>query len=363
MPGRVRHSDSVVFKNYGGRFGGTVGGGSVWSGYHTCSDVVGSGDNAPLNVFHETVDGGRLTKGSQATGYYTAWFDNYRVDMLDTNNCFDHLGIVGDIFDADAATQAAAMTNPSRPYVDVAVNALQLGELFTLIRDAGNSFYRNIGNNNLMYQFGVAPVVGDLVKMLRFTDQVNRRVGEISRLISQHGLRRTCSIGNYSNMERVNKFIQSNLFTLREDFDVVTSLSIKAHCRWIPAGDCLSLSRPSEMRALAQRAVLGLTVDSSTLWELIPWTWLIDWGTNIGQYFAAHRNMIPATLSDVSVMRHTRTVAEWGGKAQDDWSCSGIRYTRENKTRATSFVAPVAHIPFLSGTQMGIAASLAVTRL
>lgn len=361
MPGRVRSSSSVVFKNYGGRFGSTWGGGNVWSGYHSCSDVVGSGDNAPLNVFHETVDGGRLTKPN--VGFFSSWFTDYRVDMLDTSNCFDHLGLLGDIFDADAATQAAARTNPSRPYVDVVTNALQLGELFTLIRDGGNTFFRNIGNNNLMYQFGIKPVVGDLVKLLNFTDQVNRRVGEIQRLRSQHGLRRTCSIGNYSNSAKVNKFIQTEGLFLREDFDVTTSLTIKAHCRWLPAGDCLSLARPDEMRALARRAVLGLTVDSSTLWELIPWSWLIDWGSDIGQYFTAHRNIIPATLSDVSVMRHTRTVAEWPGKAQDDWSCSGIRYVRENKTRATSFVAPVAHFPFLNGTQMGVAASLAVTRL
>lgn len=361
MPGRVRSSSSVVFKNFGGRFGSTIGGGSVWSGNHSCSDVVGSGDNAPLNVFHETVDGGRLNKPN--VGFFSSWFTDYRVDMLDTSNCFDHLPIVGDIFDVDAATQAAARTNPSRPYVDVVTNALQLGELFTLIRDGGNTFFRNIGNNNLMYQFGIRPVVGDLVKMMRFTDQVNRRVGEINRLRSQHGLRRTASIGSYSNSAKVNKFIQTQNFLLREDFDVTTSLSIKAHCRWLPAGDCGVLARPKDARALAQRAVLGLTGDMSTAWELIPWSWLIDWGTDIGQYFSAHRNIIPATLSDVSVMRHTRTVAEWGGKAQDDWSCSGIRYTRENKTRATSFVAPTAHIPFLNGTQMGIVASLAVTRL
>ncbi|DAD51831.1 TPA_asm: maturation protein [ssRNA phage Esthiorhiza.4_14] len=361
MPGRVRNASTVEFKNYGGRFGSTIGGGNVWSSYHTCSDVIGSGDNAPLNVFHETVEGGRLTKPN--VGFFSSWFSNYRVDMLDTNHCFDHLGIVGDIFDADAATQAAAQTNPSRPYVDVVTNALQLGELFHLIQDAGTSFFRNIGNNNLMYQFGIAPVVGDLVKLMRFTDQVNRRVGEIQRLRSQHGLRRTVSIGNYASTAVVNKFIQTQNFTLRENFDVNTSLVIKAHCRWMPAGDCLSLARPPEMRALAQRAVLGATFDASSMWELIPWTWLIDWGTNIGQYFTAHRNIIPATLSDVSVMRHTRTEASWPGKAQDDWSCSGIRYVRENKTRATSFVAPVAHFPFLNGTQMGVAASLAVTRL
>jgi len=361
MPGRVRSSNTAAQKGFTGRFGSTSGGGTVWESNHSCSDVIGSGDNAPLNVFHETVEGGIINKPN--VGFFSSWFSNYRCDMLDTSNCFDHLGIVGDIFDADAATQAAAMTNPSRPYVDVPVNALQLGELAHLIRDTGNSFIRSLGNNNLMYQFGIAPLVGDLVKLLNLNDQVNRRVNEISRLRSQHGLRRTVSIGNYSSNAKVNKFIQSQNLFIRDDFDVVTELTIKAHCRWLPAGDCLSLASPRETRALARRAVLGLTVDTSTMWELIPWTWLLDWCGDFGQYLSAHRNIIPATLTDVSVMRHTRTVAEWHGASGSDWTCTPIRYTRENKTRATSFVAPVAHLPFLSANQVGIVASLAVTRL
>jgi len=361
MPGRFRESSSVVFKNFGGRFGDTWGGGNVWSGFHSCSDVVGSGDNAPLNVYHETVQGGRINKPN--VGFFSSWFTDYRCDLLDTNHTFDHLGVIGDPFDVDVATQAAARTNPSRPYVDVPTNVLQLGELAHLIRDTGRSFIRGMGNNNLMYQFGVYPLVNDIVKMVRFADQVDRRVSFIHRLQSQHGLRRTTSHGSFASSEKVNRFIQSQGLLIREDFDVSTTISIKAHCRWLPGGDLSSLSSPSEVRALATRAALGMTIDNSTLWELIPWTWLIDWGTNIGQYFSANRNIIPATLSDVAVMRHTRTVAQWPGKAEDDWSCSGIQYIRENKTRATSFVAPTAHFPFLSGNQMGIVASLAVTRL
>lgn len=361
MPGRTRGSSSVTSKGTGGRFGEVWGGGNVWSGNHSCSDVVGSGDNAPLNVFHETVEGGRIT--IPYSGFFSAYFDNYRCDMLDGSNTFAHLGVVGDPFDVDAATQAAARTNPSRPYVDAVANALQLGELATLIRDSGRSFIRSMGNNNLMYQFGIVPLVGDVVKMINFSDQVNRRVGEINRLRSQRGLRRTVSIGSYSASETQNRIVQSQGAFLGRDFNVVTTIAIKAHCRWIPDGVPSSLSSSNGVRRLARQAVLGLTFDNSTMWELIPWTWLIDWGTNFGQYFTAHRNIIPATLSDVSVMRHTRTVAQSDPVTLNPGFLEGIKYVRENKTRATSFVAPTAHMPFLSATQMGIVASLAVTRL
>lgn len=361
MPGRTRSSSSVRNKGTGGRFGDLWGGGHVWSGNHACSDIVGSGDNAPLDVFHETVQGGALT--IPYSGFWSAWFQDYIVDMLDSSSLFAHLGIIGDPFNVDAATQAAARTNPSRPYVDVPVNALQLGELTHLIRDTGRSLYRSLGNNNLMYQFGIVPLVGDLVKMINFADQVNRRVQVINRLKSSRGFRKTVLIGNYSSAESQDRIVQSQGSYLGRTFNVVTTLQVKAHCRWLPTAEMGSLTSSNEVRDLARRAVLGLTIDSSSLWELIPWTWLIDWGTNFGQYLSAHRNIVPAILSDVSVMRHTRTVAECDPIDLGSVQMTGIKYIRENKTRATSFVAPTAHFPFLSGQQVGIVASLAVTRL
>jgi len=362
MPGRERISNSVQVKGTGGRFGDTWGGGFCWSGYHKCTDVVGSGDNAPLYVQHETVQGGRINK--PYVGFFSSWFQNYRADMLDVQGVTDHLEIIDEPGDTDAVTQAAARTNPSAPYVDVPVNVLQLGELATLLRGKGRSFIRDLGTNNLMYQFGIVPLVGDLAKMIDFNDQVSRRVGVINRLQSSGGYRKTIGLWSGSNQAFVDKFIQTQGVFIRGDFDVTTSTSVKAHMRWLPQGDYSHLSSPQAQRDLARRAVLGLTFDLSSAWELIPWSWLIDWGTTIGDYFAANRNIIPAVLNDHSIMRHSRTVASWPGYAEGDWSCSGIQYTKETKRRSNSgFVAPVAHLPFLSANQMGIVASLAVTRL
>lgn len=367
MPARERTSNSSRFKGFTGRFGVTDGGGTRLSGSHSCSDIVGAGDNAPFHAHHVTIDGGIINKAY--TGFFSSWFTDYIADICDVPDNFDHLGIVDDISNVQAATSAAAMTNPSRPYVDVPADILQLHELADLIRTRGNALLdgsnditQRVGNENLRIQFGAMPVISDALKLLNFHEQVNRRVDEIGRLRSQHGLRRTVSIGSYGNSSRVNKFIQTYNTFIREDFDVSTSLSIKAHCRWLPGSGSEVLSSPIEVRALANRAVTGGTVDLSTLWQIMPWSWLLDWCGNVGEYFAAHRNIIPATLTDVAVMRHTRTTWEWPGVTTSDMNCTGIRVTREDKTRATSFVAPVAHLPFLSANQLGIVASLAVTR-
>lgn len=116
------------------------------------------------------------------------------------------------------------------------------------------------------------------------------------------------------------------------------------------------------MSVLIHRSLYGLTVDASTLWEALPWSWMIDWASSVGDYFKANRNIVPATLMGVHIMRHTKTVHECDAHISGTTTMEGIRVVKETKTRNPSFVAPAAHFPFLSGNQMGILASLAVTR-
>jgi hypothetical protein len=121
---------------------------------------------------------------------------------------------------------------------------------------------------------------------------------------------------------------------------------------------------------MIQRALLGVTdniIDFSTVWEALPWSWLIDWGTTVGDYLKAKRNIIPAVLQDVRIMRHVRSEWTWSrvvyATNPEGSMSSGFRVL-ETKSRSPSTpVAPTAHFPFLSGKQVGILSSLAVTRM
>jgi hypothetical protein len=239
-----------------------------------------------------------------------------------------------------------------------------LGDVAMLVRNSGRSFLQRAGNANLKYQFGIAPLVGDLVKLLNFQDQLERRIKELEKLASPRGLRRTVLIGEYSATSSKTLSCQSNQASiLNRPFSGKSTLIMKAHVRWKPEVELLSIMKSSEsMRALARRAVLGLTLDASTAWELIPWSWLIDWGTNVGTYFKANRNIVPAQLHGVHIMRHTKTTWTTPNYVSGLLTMSGIKATRTAKTRNPSSVALTAHFPFLTGRQVGIVASLAVTR-
>lgn len=387
MAPRTRSQTFTVAKGTMKRFGAVIGGGTRVGSVQSCVDQTGLGDCAPLAVDLWSIDGGRLNGPDQ--GYYAAWFQNYLCDAFETQANFPlQLGFTEAQSDIAVATMAAARSNPSRPYVDLPVAALELGDVTQLLRDVGRSHLRNnkwgspirtprpsflggdattrAANSNLMYQFGIGPLVSDLVKLTNFKDQVDRRVGEINRLIENKGLRRTMKIANYSKTGITNRILQSQGWYVQEDLTWVSTQEVKAHCRWLPTPSFPADRSDDRMRNLAKRAVLGITLDASTMWEAMPWSWLIDWGSTFGTYFKSQRNIIPAVLSGVHIMRHTRTEYTHPGLDQPPtfphW-LSSTRVVVDKKQRAPSFVAPTAHFPFLNGRQVGILASLAVTRL
>jgi hypothetical protein len=245
---------------------------------------------------------------------------------------------------------------------------LELGDVAHLLQrrvqsiDKWRDFVPEIGSQHLRRVFGIEPLFRDLSKLANFQQQVKRRVADIERLRTQHGFRKTVTCGKYSAQEVQSLIVQSEGLFLGRDFKVNTTETVKAHCRWLPTSDFSPLASPQVVDAWARRSVLGITVDFGTLWEPLPWSWLVDWAFNVGEYFKANRNIVPAILADVSVMRHTTTTATSDAVAMDDWSLEAISSIRETKKRSTSFVSLDAHFPFLSGSQMGIVAALAVTR-
>lgn len=329
-----------------------------------CEDHTSGGDNQPLMIRSLHVDGGELNTRPEFSTF-NIQFRNLVPDGIDWGNlAFEHVGAPtgGDRTNASYAVSAAARTNPSRPYVDIPVNILQLGEVTRLIRRRGQSILRELGRENLRYQFGIAPLVGDLVKLANFQEQLNRRLAVLERLSGPTGYRRTVTIGSWTNQRQSGHTMMSwgaHYGVTRTD---TTSEIVRVHLRWMPQAS-LSHLTAAEREHLAMRSVLGLTVDPSTLWEIVPWTWLIDWASNVGDWFIANRNIIPANLSDISVMRETHTEFSFPRHEGRTFVANAATVNLRTKSREkVSVNAPSAHFPLLTGNQMGILASLAVTR-
>jgi hypothetical protein len=332
-----------------------------------CIDVVRTrreGDNQDLNIYHYSMSGGRLNGKTRAGAEF--------IDFLGTGwgsqSTFGHYtGLPGNPSDTAVATNAAARTNPSRPYVDVAAEVLQLADIVHLIRKLGRSWIRKAAQTNLNYQFGIKPMVDSLVDLSDFANALDKRLEVMQKLQRAHGYRRTTQHGVYSKSGTWQFIAQTQGVSASITSHSNTVQRVACHCRWLPIGNFNRLGNDA-VRELATNALLGivqgnpLNMDMSTIWEALPWTWLLDWGGSVGNYFTANRNIVPCYLSSCSVVRETATITKCNRESGDGVTFGEANVVFRDRTRKRAVIGPVAQFPLLSANQMGILTSLAITR-
>lgn len=335
--------------------------------YSKVVDEVLPGDSHPFAVTKYSVSGGRISK--PFTGYYSSWAYNYLCYF--SQQGLANLGSypsldTGSPSDASVASTVLSKTNPSKAYVDLPVGIAELRELPEIIRtqyakSIKEALTKGAATSYLTYQFGLKPFVDDMKKMLNFHSRVEKRVKEIKHL-QRKGLRRTIDIGGYSATTKYpNTVLQSSVIFITRDVEHVATERVWGHVRYRPAPILLKYSN-DQLRALAYRAVLGLTVDFNTAYQLIPWSWLVDWFSNLGDIVESSRNIVPVTHDQPLVMRHVRNEFSF-----PEWT-SGLAYLSpgkvsiETKSRKRVPVTLSVDIPFLTKRQSAILASIAALR-
>jgi len=129
----------------------------------------------------------------------------------------------------------------------------------------------------------------------------------------------------------------------------------------------LSLGANYGNASIGKMARNDFWADSSELWQLMPWSWLIDWFSNTGEFLDAHRNSVPAEPSLVNVMTTIRSVDKLvripGPLDNPLISGGNATYTTTTKARGQSGAVLTADIPHLSGRQLSILGALGLQRL
>jgi len=268
--------------------------------------------------------------------------------------------IPGNPTNGAAATELLEKTNPSRPLVSIPNFGHELRELPSMLYRAGRGLIRGFAGANLQYQFGWKPLVSDLGKMLSFTDEVTKRSDELKALASG-GLRRKRTLWRGSRVEdRGYQPCQSGRgFTMSMKIQQMHVSHVWGYVDWYPTSPMLYTD--NEFRGVAQRALMGLTIDPSTVWEAVPWSWLVDYFSNVGDYLAAHRNIVGASYRNLSIMRRSSVTST---ASHPSYPKRGVTtFARTLKTRTPASASLDAQLPFLSGRQFSILGSLSILRL
>lgn len=356
-------------------FGHNIGRTRQCTTHERCVDEIKLGDGGEFTVTRLTITGAHT--GSQLKPLSgSSWFkvDNFCLTLymnasLQANQS-SHLTVSDEPTDTWLATRLVAMTNPSRADIDLPAFFGEITDLPKLVRDAGSGLLRKAANANIQVQFGILPLVKDATALLDFVDLVDKRMAEL-RALKKSGLRRTRTLfrGSANTMPGAQFLANSNpsqviVYVKRAK---TTNLHAWGHVKWFPTGDFPTTDRTQ--LALARKAVLGLNRrnPSAAVWEVIPWSWLIDWYINIGAFLNASRNTVPCIHSTPQIMRERVTEAtDWISQSSDFPVAfpvgSVIRTRNESKTRRTASVSLSARLPTLSWKQLSILGSLAILK-
>jgi hypothetical protein len=330
----------------------------------TLTEDYGKGDNLAFSVYRRTA------KNFVLNGHYapsptsafqmqiTNWLLCGQVSSINWD-----IGTVISQSDGWYATKLLADTNPSTPTVDIPAFIGELKDFPELFKIAGGSLLRKAASANLNFHFGWKPLISDLSKIIDFSSVVNKRYKELKKLYNG-GLSRTRNLDNISGSEvNLGDFAALNhaSATVFCRHKAVTTQKVWGHCKWKPTS--LPPKTDEDYLNLARRAAYGLTIDPASAWELIPFSWLADWVVNVGNYLNAHRNLVGAVPSDISIMRHTQTThscMRYAGSVEGDFNTGTV--LTETKTRNPSSATLSAGIRWLSPRDLSILGSLWVMK-
>lgn len=332
----------------------------VTYGYDFCEDVPGPGDCAPFRVAKARWEGGRITSLSNDVNQ----FDNRSCDWILAQDGYgtSHISIVQPP-EGDLAVQLMKRTNPSQPKVDLVAEVAQMRLIPELLEFELKDLIKLGHQLNLNYQFMIKPVVDDIFSMIRFSDTTEKRIALLHRM-REKGLRRTVTLFDKKDSEISNlTLVNSQGLFVSTRFRKETHSIIRGHARW--AYDFGLIPSDEQLLNQARSAVFGVTLDLATLWEAVPWSWFIDWFTNVGDYLLAHRNTINASCSSLTLMHHRSTVVTSLDVNTDPrFEITPIKCTYETKDRVPATPAFEAELAFLSSNQLGILGSIgALNRL
>jgi len=317
----------------------------------------------------------------------------YRVDTEKWEYVFDNY-CVGDNGCPNETPLAApngwflstvAATNPSRPVMTIPTLAQDLIDIPKQIRDLGRLLLtpkkelanaKGVANQYLSWKFGWLPLFEDLHQLLDLQSYILKRNKELHALYSGKGLKRRLKFDNShesgsglgSRIDFAHDASQPSYVSC--DVDHVVAKRSWATITWYPTTPPPYHVDDARWNDYTRRIVLGLTPEgvAKGLWDVIPWTWLLGWFTNVGSYILANSNTVPASHSKACFMSEVSRTSKIKSVTTVGTVYSSIigtgSFKRVQKTRVVSgALTPGFNMPYLDMSRLSVLGALAIQRI
>jgi hypothetical protein len=188
------------------------------------------------------------------------------------------------------------------------------GKQILKVRDAVG-FLRALGSEYLNAEFGWKPLLKDIQDIHKNTKRLHDYLYQLRR-DNGKGVRRRGHIPVTSNVTYSNSYSGGEyMYPLPPSaFQVTFSGKADVQVRetaeaWFSAKFRYYIHKPDSWRwqAKAIAALYGVNPTPALIWELTPWSWLVDWHTNVGHILSNMTNgAVDELVADYAyVMKHT----------------------------------------------------------
>jgi hypothetical protein len=252
--------------------------------------------------------------------------------------------------------------------VDLPVFIFELKDFPRMLRDMGRVLSKGIKPSDaaggyIAYSFGWAPLISDLKKLVDFSAHIDQRIRSFRKLevkAKQGGSLGTVQTRSSEILREV--MIPSYWVTKPIYKGKIVCNEERRH--WYTARAELLTALPSnaeDERLLAAKAAFGLNLSAASLWEATPWSWLIDYLSNVGDYLDASRGFIPWKCTSICLMTHSKqTITLQLEETHPGITVSSGSFLNERKARTVvANPTPSIHFdPLFTNHQVGILTSL-----
>jgi len=203
--------------------------------------------------------------------------------------------------------------------------------------------------------------------MLTFQKQVDNRFARLKNLrtngrdVTRRNLYKTDA--EFSGPA----FMQTSYATLQSEFTQKVEHQYAGYVTWVLDNpDSLPLN-DSNLQSYARSLALGLNSGTmvDTVWNLLPWSWLINWFSNVDEIVSLTQNSLGSHPENVRLMRHTTSTRTYTSCSDGPITCSSALFFNESKHRwiPSAAISPKARLPVIDTGGLAILVSLLTLKL
>lgn len=290
----------------------------------TCDDAITTSlpyEDHPLTLDHRRMKVGRLSgsgdtptpvNGKKYHYSYSGWSHqavSYASLQYATQPPVDWIGL---------RNAFLAATNINKPAVDVPLFLFELREFPRMVRDLGRYLKREISNQDvpgvfLSYSYGWGPLDRDLNSLLGIYDAIGSRVRFLRDIRGKKSIKRTLSKGKLIGYQDLGSSEIFSLGATGYEHKVIVHRSVDYSWKSWGVGKIV-VDNPSQLDSLISDYDAGLTTRTrqrlygltgprlATVWNAIPWSFLIDYFGKVSDALEAGRGYIPYHVKTLNLM-------------------------------------------------------------